>query len=121
MMSTKKYRIRLTTDEQQELNALVSRGRAAAYKQTHARILLMSDESRSDGGMKDADITSALGVGQSTVERIRKRCVEEGVESALNQVDPIIRTAVSLNPNPPKDTDGRREESGRGVRELQGK
>ena len=37
MMSTKKYRIRLTTDEQQELNALVSRGRAAAYKQTHAR------------------------------------------------------------------------------------
>ena len=84
MMSTKKYRIRLTTDEQQELNALVSRGRAAAYKQTHARILLMSDESRSDGGMKDADITfSALGVGQSTVERIRKRCVEEGVESAL--------------------------------------
>ena len=46
MMSTKKYRIRLTTDEQQELNALVSRGRAAAYKQTHARILLMSDESR---------------------------------------------------------------------------
>ena len=64
-MSTKKYRIRLTTDEQQELNALVSRGRAAAYKQTHARILLMSDESRSDGGMKDADITSALGVGQS--------------------------------------------------------
>ena len=63
MMSTKRYRIRLTTDEQQELNALVSRGRAAAYKQTHARILLMSDESRSDGGMKDADITSALGVG----------------------------------------------------------
>ena len=26
-----------------------------------------------------------------------------------------------LSPNPPKDTDGRREESGRGVRELQGK
>ena len=85
MMSTKKYRIRLTTDEQQELNALVSRGRAAAYKQTHARILLMSDESRSDGGMKDADITSALGVGQSTVERIRKRCVEEGV-SRVNHI-----------------------------------
>ena len=27
----------------------------------------------------------------------------------------------SLSPNPPKDTDGRREENGRGVRELQGK
>ena len=37
-MPTKKYRIKLTTEEQQELKALVSRGRAAAYKQTHARI-----------------------------------------------------------------------------------
>ena len=27
----------------------------------------------------------------------------------------------NLNPNPPKDTEGRREESGRGMRELQGK
>ena len=97
MMSTKKYRIRLTTDEQQELNALVSRGRAAAYKQTHARILLMSDESRSDGGMKDADITSAIGVGQSTVERIRKRCVEEGVESALNRKKQLRRRQKRLD------------------------
>ena len=97
MMSTKKYRIRLTTDEQQELKALVSRGRAAAYKQTHARILLMSDESRSDGGMKDADITSALGVGQSTVERIRKRCVEEGIESALNRKKQMRRRQKRLD------------------------
>ena len=28
---------------------------------------------------------------------------------------------IDVSPNPPKDTDGRREESGRGVRELQGK
>ena len=90
-MSTKKYRVRLTTDEQQELKALVSRGHVAAYKQTHARIVLMSDESRSDGVMKDADIASALGVGQSTVERIRKRCVEEGIESALNRKKQLRR------------------------------
>ncbi len=96
-MSTKKYRIRLTTDEQQELKALVSRGRAAAYEQTHARILLMSDESRSDAGMKDVDITSALGVGQSTVERIRKRCVEEGIESALNRKEQLRRRQKRLD------------------------
>ena len=36
MMSTKKYRIRLTTDEQQELNALVSRGRAAERRPMRA-------------------------------------------------------------------------------------
>ena len=39
-MAAKKYRINLTPEEQQELEALVSRGRIAAYKQTHARILL---------------------------------------------------------------------------------
>lgn len=85
MTSTKKCRIRLATDEQREFKALVSRGRSAAYKQTHARILLMGDETRPDGGMIDVGISSALGVGQSTVERIRKRCVEEGIASALNR------------------------------------
>ena len=39
-MSAKKYRIRLTTHQQHELKALVSRGRTAAYRQTHARILI---------------------------------------------------------------------------------
>ena len=38
VVPAEKYRIELTTEEQQELKALVSKGRAAAYKQTHARI-----------------------------------------------------------------------------------
>ena len=32
-MPAKKYRVRLSAEEQQELKGLVSRGRAAAYKQ----------------------------------------------------------------------------------------
>ena len=97
MASTKKYRIRLTTDEQKELKALASRGRTAAYKQTHARILLMSDESRSDGGMTDADISGALGVGLSMVERVRRRCVEGGIESALNRKEQLRRRRKILD------------------------
>ena len=96
-MPNKKYRIRLTTDEQQELKGVVSRGRTAAYKQTHARILLMSDESRADGGMTDWEITGALGVGQSMVERIRKRCVEEGIDSALNRKEQLRRRRKVLD------------------------
>ena len=49
------------------------------------------------GECKDADITSALGVGQSTVERIRKRCVEEGVESALNRKKQLRRRQKRLD------------------------
>ena len=97
MASTKKYRVRLTMDEQDELKTLVSRGRTAAYKQTHARILLMSDESRPDGGMTDADISGALGVGLSMVERVRRRCVEEGIDSALNRKRQLRRRQKRLD------------------------
>ena len=37
----KKYRVHLTVEEQEELKGLVSKGRTAAYRQTHARILLL--------------------------------------------------------------------------------
>ena len=84
-MSVKKYRVKLTTEERQELKALVSRGRAAAYKQTHARVLLLSDEGQGDGVMKDEEIARALRIGCSTVERVRRRCVEEGVDAALER------------------------------------
>ena len=96
-MANKKYRIRLTTDERQQLDALVSRGRTAVYRQTHARILMMSDESRPDGGMKDEDISSALGVSVTTVERIRRRCVDEGVESALERKKQLRRRQKRLD------------------------
>ena len=80
----KKYCVRLTEEEQaeEELRALVSKGRAAAYKQTHARILLLSDENQADGAMKDGEISRALKAGTATVERVRRRCVEKGVEAA---------------------------------------
>ena len=81
-MPAKKYRVKLSTEEQQELKGLVSRGRAAAYKQTHARILLLSDESQEGGAMKDEEIARALKVGNATVGRVRRCCVEEGLERA---------------------------------------
>ena len=79
-MPAKKYRVRLSAEEQQKLKGLVSRGRAAAYRQTHARILLLSDESLECGAMRDEEIARALKVGDATVGRVRRRCVEEGVE-----------------------------------------
>ena len=51
----------------------MSKGRAAAYQQTHARILLLSDESQEDGAMKDGQIARALKVGSVTEERVRRR------------------------------------------------
>ena len=96
-MSAKKYRVRLSTEEQQELRGLVSRGKAAAYRQTHARILLLSDENQVEGGMKDVDIARALQVGTATVERVRRRCVEEGLERALGRKEQVNRRPRKLD------------------------
>ncbi len=93
----KKYRIELTTEEQQELKALVSKGRAAAYKQTHARILLLSDEARKDGGMTDEEVARSLQIASATVERVRRRCVEEGIESALGRREQQRRRPKKLD------------------------
>ena len=59
-MMVKRYRVQLAEEEQQELMALVSKGRGAAYRQTHARILLLYDENQADGAMKDEEIGRAL-------------------------------------------------------------
>ena len=37
-MAMKRYRVKLSAEERQELKTLVSRGRVAAYKQTHGRV-----------------------------------------------------------------------------------
>ena len=90
-MMVKRYRVRLSEEEQQGLRSLVSKGRAAAYKQTHARILLLYDENQADGAMKDEEITRALKLGTATVERVRRRGVEEGLEAALGRRQQLNR------------------------------
>ena len=93
----KRYRVRLSEEEQQGLRSLVSKGRAAAYKQTHARILLLCDENQADGAMKDEEIARALKLGTATVERVRRRGVEEGLEAALGRRQQLNRRQRKLD------------------------
>jgi transposase len=78
-MPTKKYVVDLTDEEREHLLDLISKGKPAARKVTRARILLKADE-----GLKDAEIVKALNTSRPTVERIRKRLVEGGLERALH-------------------------------------
>jgi transposase len=87
----------LTDEERAELTAIVSKGKGNARRMTRSRILLLADEKRADGGRKDADIAQALGVHQRTVERIREKCVEMGVEAALNHTRPKRRKEKLLD------------------------
>lgn len=81
----KKYIVRLSAEEREELKALVKKGRVAARKRRHAEILLKADEGEWGPGWKDAQIAEALEVGRCTVERVRQRLVEAGLEGALNE------------------------------------
>ena len=57
----------------------------------------MSDEVQGAGDMKDEDIARSLQVGTATVERVRRRCVEEGVEAALGRKEQLNRRPKKLD------------------------
>ena len=84
-MPKKKYIVTLTDEERAELEELVNKGKHPAYKVNHARILLLADTNREDRGWKDRDISQALSISVATIERVRQRLVEQGLEAALNR------------------------------------
>lgn len=83
-----KYRIRLTLQEREQLRNILRKKRCAAARQSHARILLKADEEVPEGGLPDPDIAAAVEVSLATVERVRRRFVEHGLESALERKAP---------------------------------
>ena len=81
----KKYVVTLTEVERQMLQEMLSRGKAAARKLTHARVLLKADTSDGRPAWSDDAIAQGLEVGRATVERIRREFVEEGLQAALER------------------------------------
>ena len=83
-MSKKKYIVSLSDEEQEQLEQLIGAGKHAARPLTRARILLKADVNSENGGWSDQQIASALDVGIATIERTRRRCVEEDLDSAIH-------------------------------------
>jgi transposase len=82
----KKYIVRLTSEERERLNGLVSKGRASARKIGRARVLLTVD---ADGpNWTDQQAADAFGMRANTVADIRERFVEEGLDRALERKKP---------------------------------
>ena len=75
----KKYIVSLTSEERETLLKLISVGKGSARRLTHARILILADQGKSDDAIAEAVL-----VGRATVERVRKRLVVEGLEAALD-------------------------------------
>src|SRR4051794_40762731 len=79
-MSAKEYQIRLSKAERASLTAMTRKGTINARQLTRARILLLADQ-----GHTDQHIADALGTSLSTLQRIRRRFVGEGLEAALKE------------------------------------
>ena len=79
----KKYIVRLTPDERDQLLQMVRSGKAAARALRQARIRLKADTAPEAAAWSDEAIATALEVHATTVARVRQRFVEQGVEAAL--------------------------------------
>ena len=84
-MPHKKYLVTLTDQERPWLTRLVSAGKRSALTVTRARILLQADQADGGPACEDAEIAQALDCGLRTVERVRQRFVERGLEQALGR------------------------------------
>ena len=81
----KRYVVRLSLEERDQLEGLVNRGREAAYRRRHAQVLLLVDEGEHGPSLIDREAAERVGCTRRTVEQIRERCVCEGVPSALER------------------------------------
>jgi len=98
----KRYIVTLTVAERQGLLDLIAAGKGAAQKLAHARILLKADAALSGPAWTDATIAEAVEVSITTVERVRQRFVEQGLDAAL------VRKAQD-RPSRQRKLDGRAE------------
>lgn len=81
-----KYIVKLTEEERTNLLELLKKGKSAARKLAHARILLAVDENQPNKLDKtDKDIANILHTSEKTIYRIKQRFVDEGLESALDR------------------------------------
>jgi hypothetical protein len=84
-IAVKKYVVRLSAQEREQLEALVRKGKGPARRLLKARILLKADVSEGGPGWSDSKIIVALDTSASMLYRVRKQLVEEGFEMVLSR------------------------------------
>lgn len=81
----KLYRLKLSSEERQSLEALTRKRRIAATKVLKARALLLADESPEGNAWKDPQIMEAIGIKSATLARLRRQCCKIGPIEALER------------------------------------
>lgn len=80
-----RYKVSLTEEERHQLETLTRSAKTTASKFVHARALLLCDAGAHGDPWKVADVAQALGVTTRTIEHLKERFVEAGIEAALER------------------------------------
>lgn len=80
-----RYRVTLTKEERRNLAKLSTTGKRAARKILHARAILLVDAGELGPRWKTTDVATAVGLSARTIENLKKRFVEEGLDAALER------------------------------------
>src|SRR5260221_5240509 len=78
-----KYKVTLTQKERDELLFITKGGTHTSKKVIHALILLNCDEGKFSEKINNEDVSKVLKIGMRTIDRVKKKFVEEGFEAAL--------------------------------------
>lgn len=82
----RKYKVTLTQEEREELEAISSKGKHAAKTVLNALILLACDEGKCQKQRSiNETISQVLNVSMKTIDRVKKRFVEEGLDAVLTR------------------------------------
>jgi transposase len=80
-----KYKVTLTKEEREELKSITNKGRHTSQKFRNAYVLLNCDEGEYSEKATNSEISKILKVGMRTIDRIKKRFVEEGFDAILER------------------------------------
>lgn len=84
-MRSQQYSVRLSTEEQTQIQAMISKGVSSARAIRRAHILLMADENRVGGKLIDREIAQRLNTHTNTVYSTRKAYALQGREPAIRR------------------------------------
>jgi hypothetical protein len=80
-----RYRIKLTRSEIEELESIVNKGSHKTQTYRAAYILLNTDEGEYSKKVTNERICEVLRIGMRTIDRIKRRFVEEGLDATLER------------------------------------
>lgn len=80
-----KYKVTLTKEERKELMSIINKGSHTTQTFRVAYILLNCDEGEYSEKVTNEQISKVLKVGMRTIDRVKKRFIEEGFESVLER------------------------------------